>query len=69
MKKITAYAIEWDTDGEKVDLPEIVTGTFPSDFFPETELADALSDEFGWCIHSLLFTYGEYYGKGKKVRI
>jgi hypothetical protein len=69
MKKITAFAIEWETDGEKVDLPEIVTGLFPDDFFPETELSDALSDEFGFCINSLMFAVGEYYGKGKRVRI
>jgi hypothetical protein len=69
MKKITAYAIEWEKDGKEIDLPEIVTGLFPDDFFPETELAENLSREFGFLVNSALFTYGEHYGKGKRARI
>ena len=48
----TLYAtnIVWDTDGETVELPTSVRvpqGVEPND------MADMLSDTFGWCVASL----------------
>lgn len=39
--------VEWETDGEAVDLPEIVT--VPEDV-EEDQVSDWLSDEFGWLV-------------------
>ena len=45
------YNIEWDTDGEYIeDLPDEVE--LPDDI-EDDYVADALSDEYGWCIFSL----------------
>ena len=42
--------IVWDTDGEKVDgLPKSVTLTLRN---PVDDIADALSDEYGFCVKS-----------------
>ena len=41
--------IVWDTDGENVELPTEVE--IPNDI-EEDEIADYLSDEYGWCIES-----------------
>ena len=38
-----------------VTLPENTTLTAPSDFEPETEGADLLSDTFGYCVESFGF--------------
>ena len=43
-----ATDIEWDTDGEDVDLPSTVK--IPDDVAPE-ETADYLSDQYGWCVY------------------
>ncbi len=41
--------IQWDTDGEKVrGLPDKVTMYFD----PTIDVADALSDEYGYCVES-----------------
>ena len=40
-------AVNWDTDGEKVGLPEVVV--IPKD---TKDIADYLSDEYGWCVNS-----------------
>ena len=50
MKK---YVVDWDTDGEYIDLPK--TAEVPDDI-PEDEVADWLSDKYGWCINSLVKT-------------
>lgn len=44
--------IKWDTDGEDVDLPTQVT------IYVENgeEVADAVTEKFGWCIFSLDIT-------------
>ena len=47
--KITTKSIKWDTDGAKVKLPQVVTLTVEH----QDEIADALSDEYGFCIFSL----------------
>jgi hypothetical protein len=41
--------IKWDTDGENVELPTEVE--IPNDI-EDDEIADYLSDEYGWCIES-----------------
>jgi hypothetical protein len=47
--KFRATDIEWDTDGEDVDLPsEDIVEADSAD-----EVADALSDKHGFCIRSL----------------
>ena len=43
------YNIEWDTDGEEVDLPSEITARVPDD----TEFADYLSDTYGFCVKAL----------------
>lgn len=45
--RIKIYDIEWDTDGEDVDLPsEIIVETDNDD--PEY-LSDLITDEYGFC--------------------
>jgi hypothetical protein len=52
-----AFNIDWDTDGEEIDLPKEVT--IPESVAKEhnagddTAVADYLSDEYGWCVNSL----------------
>lgn len=45
-----AVKIEWDTDGEVVELPDTVD--IP-DNIDIDDVADYLSDEYGFCITSL----------------
>ena len=45
------YGVNWDTDGEKVDLP--LTVTVPA-HIEDDEAADYISDIYGWCINSLV---------------
>jgi hypothetical protein len=47
--KIKTTSIDWDTDGEEVDLPQVVE----LEVEDEDSIADALSDKYGWCISSL----------------
>ena len=47
--KFRATDIEWDTDGEDVDLPSVDIVEADS----ADEVADALSDKHGFCIESL----------------
>jgi len=49
--RITTTAIEWDTDGEVVDLPQKVE----LEVDDEDDIVDALSDQFGFCILSLYY--------------
>jgi hypothetical protein len=46
---LKAYAIniQWDTDGEEVNLPERVEIPFN---VSDDEIADMLSDEYGFCV-------------------
>lgn len=53
MKKIHFFNIKWDTDGEPVDETELPTSIIMKvdfDIDIDTEGADVLSDEFGWCV-------------------
>ncbi len=47
--RFLATNILWDTDGEEVDLPQ--EWTVEADDIEG--VADALSDEFGWCVFSV----------------
>lgn len=46
--------IVWDTDGQQVDLPEEVTVDTAAEGIedPEAQIADWLSDRYGWCVTS-----------------
>ena len=48
--KIRFFDIQWDTDGEEVDLPTETIMEVPEDCDLDTEGADVLSDKFGWCV-------------------
>ena len=59
-KRILVSDIEWDTDGEQVDLPQSIEmivnseNDFDSPLFSEeweNEICDRLSDEYGWCLN------------------
>lgn len=46
--------IVWDTDGEVVDLPEEVTVDTVAEGIDDidAQMADWLSDKYGWCVTS-----------------
>lgn len=48
MRRIKFTNIVWDTDGESVDLPTETILAVDAD----ADLADALSDEYGFCVFS-----------------
>lgn len=45
------YLVNWDTDGEVIDLPPMVD--VPGDVEPD-EAADWITDKFGWCVSNLV---------------
>jgi hypothetical protein len=50
--KIYITDIDWDTDGEskeELELPDVVVVT---DDIDEDEIADMLSDDYGFCVNS-----------------
>lgn len=47
IRKVTD--IDWDTDGEKIDLPSEVE---IKEYVPEEDIADALSDMYGFCVNN-----------------
>lgn len=49
-----ATNIKWDTDGEDIDLPTRVEIPYDID---DDEIADMLSDEFGFCVYGFDVTY------------
>lgn len=50
--EVEAFNIKWETDDEKVDLPESYRLFMQADEV-EDGIADALSDRFGWLVSSL----------------
>jgi len=53
--RILVTKIDWDTDGElpkSLGLPDTVEVNMPDDSDPAYEIADVLSDKFGWCVNS-----------------
>ena len=55
MKKYKATDIQWDTDGEDVDLPTEVTFEMEDDEDPSVDGANAISDKIGWCLFGFNF--------------
>jgi hypothetical protein len=55
MQKIRMFDIKWDTDGEDVELPDEMSFEVEDDFDVESEGADLLSDETGWCVFGFDF--------------
>jgi len=55
--EIRVSSIDWDTDGDDVDLPtEMVVDTAAEGIEdPDTEIADWLSDKYGFCVKSVAF--------------
>jgi len=55
--EIRVSSIDWDTDGQEVDLPtELVVDTAAEGIEdPDTEIADWLSDKYGFCVKSVAF--------------
>lgn len=56
--KFRVYDIDWDTDGEDVDLPDEVVVTVPGDVYADagssSYISDWLSDEYGFCHNGFL---------------
>lgn len=50
--KVWVKGIEWDTDGEDVDLPSDVTIEV-EDGLSDDDVVDRVSDKYGWCISSV----------------
>ena len=51
--RITLTDIVWDTDGEAAQdlgLPTDLTLTLPADWDDDCNIADLLSDKYGWCV-------------------
>lgn len=53
--KVKFSNIEWDTEGEEVDLPEEVELEVPPDVDLDSVGADLLSDKFGWAVRGFKF--------------
>ena len=43
--------VNWDTDNESIDLPNMVD---VPDNMEEEDIADWLSDKYGWCVNSFV---------------
>lgn len=56
MKTIRFFNIDWDTDGEEVNLPKEVILEVENDVDVSLEGADLLSDKYGWCVNGFTFT-------------
>jgi hypothetical protein len=48
--KIIAKSIKYDTDGQKVKLPDVIPFIVDDDFDADNELADLISDHTGYCV-------------------
>jgi len=55
MKKYRAFDINWETDGEEVELPTTAEFELEDDQDPSLEGADALSEKYGWLINDFDF--------------
>jgi hypothetical protein len=55
------FDIKWETDGEVVDLPSVVD---VPDGLDDDEIADYLSDTYGWLLESFaLETDEDFFGE------
>jgi hypothetical protein len=48
---IKAFNIEWETNGEEVDLPTEAFFEVRDDLDVADELSDMLTDEYGWLVN------------------
>jgi hypothetical protein len=53
--KVKVMNIDWDTDGESVDLPTEVVVDMDADLELSLEIANAVSDRYGFCINKCDF--------------
>ena len=51
MKQYKVTNVEWETDGEDVDLPQSFVIELDDECNPRDEMADAISDKYGWLIN------------------
>ena len=49
--KVRAFNIDWDTDGKKIDLPDECVVELDDDQDPHEDLAEVLSEKYGWCVN------------------
>lgn len=56
--KVEFYDIIWNTDNEKIELPEKIILTVKDNFDPSSEGAELLSNETGWLVESFSFKNG-----------
>lgn len=50
--KARVYDIDWDTDGENVDLPDAVEVEV-DDNADDEDIINQVSDDYGWCINGV----------------
>jgi hypothetical protein len=50
--KVIVKGIDWETDGEDVDLPSSVTMEVADDV-AEDDIIDQMSDEYGWLVNGV----------------
>jgi len=55
MKKYKAYNIDWNIDGENINLPSEVEFEMENDEDPSLNGANSISDKTGWSINSFSF--------------
>jgi len=55
MVKVKFFNIEWDTEGEDMDLPISYALEVDKNIDLDANGADMLSDIFGWCVTSFQY--------------
>lgn len=50
--KVEVQGIDWETDGEDIDLPSSVTMEVADDV-TDDDIIDQLSDEYGWLVNGV----------------
>jgi hypothetical protein len=55
MQKYRVFDIDYDTDGQRVNLPKEMIIELDDSADPSLESADAISDATGWCVNSCSF--------------
>jgi len=55
MKNYRCYDIDWDTDGNEVELPNEMIIEVENDFDVSLDGANILSDKMGWCVNNFSF--------------
>ena len=55
MARYLVFDIDWETDGEKVKLPKKVKVELSEEENPSLEIANILSDNFGFLVNGFEF--------------